>query len=98
MRHKYGWQGKAVRNADGRAGVIALADGFGPWLDLYIECTDGTKAQVKLNALGCDSGDAGWQWLCPDFSGKPAWLPLGEQGAPLVYIETPNAELPARPA
>ena len=81
----YGWQGKTVRNSDGRAGVIALEDGFGLWLDLHIECHDGTKATVKLNERGRDSGDAGWQWRCPEFAGKPAWLPLGEHGAPLAY-------------
>jgi hypothetical protein len=90
MEHKYGWQGKTVRNADGRTGTIALEDGFGPWLDLHIKCEDGTKAKVKLNALKRDSGDAGWQWWCPEFAENPAWLPLGEQGAPLAYAETPN--------
>ena len=93
MENEYGWQGKTVRNADGRTGTIALEDGFGPWLDLHIECSDGTKAKVKLNARGRDSGDSGWQWWCPEFANKPAWLPLGEHGAPLEYAETPNAEL-----
>jgi hypothetical protein len=94
MGHKYGWQGKTVRNADARTGVIAIENGFGPYLDLHIECSDGTRAKVKLNARGRDSGEAGWQWWCPEFDGidgKAAWLPLGEHGAPLAYAEIPNA-------
>jgi len=92
MEHKYGWHGKKVRNVDGRTGVIAVEDGFGPCLDLHIECNDGTKAKVKLNARRGDSGDAGWQWWCPEFADRGAWLPLGEQGAPLSYAETPNTQ------
>ena len=85
MEYTYGWQGKTVRNADGRTGVIAIAEGFGWWLDLHIECEDGTKAKVQLKERGRDSGEAGWQWWCPEFAGKPAWIPLGDQGAPLAY-------------
>jgi hypothetical protein len=86
--YEYGWKGKTVRNADGRTGVISQEDGFGPWLDLHIKCDDNTKAEVKLNARGRDSGDSGWQWWCPEFSDKPAWLPLGEQGAPMEYADS----------
>ncbi len=85
MDNVHSWKGKNVRHLDGRTGVIATEDGFGPWLDLHIQCSDGTKATVTLNARGRDSGEAGWQWWCPDFGGRQAWLPLGEQGAPLEY-------------
>lgn len=79
---EYGWRGIAVRNADGRTGAITSEDGFGPWLELRITCTDGAMSTVHLNARGKDSGESGWQWLCEDFSGGPAWLRLGDLGAP----------------
>jgi len=84
---KYGWLGKKVRNIDGRQGVIGMEDGFGPCLDLYIDCEDGTKAKVRLNEHRRDDGESGWQWWCPEFGEKGAWLPLGDQGAPLTYAE-----------
>ena len=87
MGHRYGWLGKRVRNIDGRTGVIAIEDGFGHLLDLHIDCVDGTKAKVSLKKHGRDSGESGWQWWCPEFAERPAWLPLGDQGAPLAYAE-----------
>jgi len=95
MAHKYGWQGKHVRNVDGRTGTIAREDDFGPWLDLHIQCADSSKAKVQLNGQGRDGGEAGWQWWCPGFSLGPAWLPLGEQGAALAYGQTPDIARPA---
>lgn len=75
-----------MRNSDGRDGVITLEDGFGPWLDLHIKCVDGSKAMVKLSGIGRDTGEAGWQWWCPEFCFGEAWIPLGELGAPLEYV------------
>jgi hypothetical protein len=83
VKSVYGWRGKEVRNIDGRAGVISNEHQFGPWLDLIIECRDGTQAKVTLNAHGKDMGEAGWQWMCENFCRGPSWLPLSDKGAPL---------------
>lgn len=92
MTNNNGWRGLTVRNVDGRTGKISREEGFGPWLDLHIQCTDGSTAKVTLNSGGPDSGDAGWQWWCPEFSEGAAWLRLGEIGADLVYGQPPLAD------
>ena len=87
---EYGWLNKQVKNADGRCGLISDENGWGPWLDLHIECIGGGTAKVVLNARGADGGEHGWQWWCPEFSNVPAWLPLGENGAAIEYGSPPN--------
>jgi hypothetical protein len=74
-----GWRGTRVRHAEtGRAGVIRreVPDFMG--LDLRIEVDGGGEALVRLNTRGSDGGAGGWSWYCDNFSGGPAWLPLGD--------------------
>jgi hypothetical protein len=79
VKSRYGWKGKKVRAIDGRTGVITHEGPFGHWLDLIIQCDDGTQSKVSLNARGKDSGDHAWQWYCDNFMDGPAWLPLTDQ-------------------
>jgi len=74
----HGWRGRTVRHLDGRTGTIrSVYVGF-LHLALTIAVDGGEEAHVQLNANSQDSGEAGWAWHWPDFSGGPAWLPLGD--------------------
>ncbi|MEC4339595.1 hypothetical protein VPH13_12805 [Stenotrophomonas pavanii] len=76
-----GWVGIKVRHTDGREGsIVGQYAGF-LHLGLSIRCSDGTDARVQLNANGRDTGEAGWEWWCSNFSNGPCWLPLGDQPA-----------------
>lgn len=78
MDHDYGWEGKLVRNKDGRTGKISLEDGWGPLLTLNIAVDDGSSAQVKLRSGAFDGGEEGWEWFCENYEGgEPRWLKLG---------------------
>lgn len=78
MSNDYGWRGKTVRHLDGRTGTIDMERTGFLHIALTIAVDAGEPAHVQLNANGQDSGDTGWAWLCPEFSGGPAWLPLGD--------------------
>jgi hypothetical protein len=75
------WKSMKVRNADGRAGVIASDTYHGlPCCGLHIKCGDGSTGYVQLNAEGKDSGDKGWEWLCKNHDqaiGAACWIALG---------------------
>jgi hypothetical protein len=73
-----GWIGKQVRNSDGRTGVIR-AESYGSCsCGLSIAVDGGDDDYVQLNMDSKDSGSHGWAWLCENFLGNPAWLPLGD--------------------
>ena len=78
MSNDHGWRGKTVRHLDGRTGTIRRESTGFLCIALTIEVAGGGEARVQLNANGTDTGDTGWAWLCPEFSGGPAWLPLGD--------------------
>lgn len=72
------WVGIKMRNHDGRTGVIRSEfEGFAH-RHLTIAVDDGAESTVELSALGNDSGETGWYWLCENFSCGPAWLLLGD--------------------
>lgn len=73
-----GWKGKTARNKDGRTGVIRDEWAGFAHVGLSLRVDAGKDAFVELNIRGADSGETGWQWLCENFSGGPAWLPLGD--------------------
>ena len=75
---EHGWKGMKVRHSDGRAGIIQDEwPGF-MHICLKIQAEDGSEAIVQLNVGGPDTGATGWQWLCTNFGGGAAWLPLGD--------------------
>lgn len=74
----YGWKGTKVRNVDGRVGTIQRESPDFMGVELTIAVEDGTTAKVQMNAAYKDSGESGWAWLSPEFSGGAAWLPLGD--------------------
>lgn len=78
MSNDHGWRGKSVRHLDGRTGTIRSEYTGFLHIALTIAVDAGGQAHIQLNANGQDSGDAGWAWLCAEFSGGPAWLPLGD--------------------
>jgi hypothetical protein len=85
----FGWEGKKVRNVDGRTGTIVREVGL-EFCSLAIRCDDGSVDLVVLNCLGADYGSPGWKWWCPTFVGGPAWVPLGENGGDFEYDNTPE--------
>ncbi len=96
---KYGYQGRTVRHTDGRTGKIVLEDGFAHQLDLHIRCDDGSKSVVRLDCRYGDKGEEGWCYYRENFDGsRSAWLPLGEQGGPLQYVEQAEAGSSAKDA
>ena len=75
---RHGWKGTQVRHKDGQTGAIESEyEGF-MHLVLSIRTENGEQATIQLNADGRDSGADGWQWLSPNFSEGPSWLPLGD--------------------
>lgn len=85
-----GWKGTAVRNKDGRGGTIRESYVGFLHLGIVISVSDGSQSHVQLNANGPDSGAPGWQWLCANFSGGPAWLPLGDHSGREVEPALPR--------
>lgn len=73
----YGWKGREVRNVDGRRGTIRRERPDFMGVELVIEVEGGGAAKVQLNATHQDTGEKGWAWLHEEFSGGPAWIPLG---------------------
>jgi hypothetical protein len=78
MIESLGWQGKKVRNKDGREGVIRSEDMVLSYCTLTIRVSDGSLDTVELNGRGKDSGSLGWEYYCEDFDGGPRWLTLGD--------------------
>ena len=78
MSNDHGWRGMTVRHLDGRTGTIRREYAGFLHLALTIAVDGGGEAHVQLNTNGKDSGEPGWAWHCPEFSGGPAWLPLGD--------------------
>jgi hypothetical protein len=79
MKDSLGWKGKTVRHKDGRTGCIT-----GEYLGfchvgLTIAVAEAKDSYVQLNTNGPDTGDAGWEWWCHNFSGGGKYLPLGPQ-------------------
>lgn len=73
----YGWKGRQARNVDGRVGHIQRERPDFMGVELVIAVADGSTAKVQLNATHEDAGEKGWAWLCEEFSGGAAWIPLG---------------------
>lgn len=86
-----GWQGKAVKNVDGRTGKIASEWAGFLHIALTIAVDGGTEAFVQLNSDSNDTGEQGWAWHCPSFNQGPAWLPLGDHNTFGVVIDTPKS-------
>lgn len=83
-----GWVGKQVRHRDGRTGSITGEFvGFGfAGLTISIADTDSPTAYVQLNTSGPDTGEAGWEWWCPNFEGGAQYISLGDH--PVAALET----------
>lgn len=103
MAEKLGWEGKSVRHADGRTGVISAESTGFLHVGLRISVDGGKEACVQLNTNGKDTGEPGWSWYCPRFGDKqaPAWLPLGDHndfGATVLALSEPQEGLIRRMA
>lgn len=57
----------------------------------WIEAADHCRIHLHYEGVYMSSvnlqKDPRWQWLCEDFSGGQAWLPIGSCTAPIEFVK-----------